>query len=148
MTTAATIAKHPPDALFSLATDSWTAPFWNAAKEHRLVACQCADCGHFRMPPTPYCPSCRSQAVNWPELSGKGIIYSYSIVSYPIIPQMDDSIPYVPAIIELPEAGGVRLISNVVCVDVADIAVGQEVEVCWHDHSEEVSIPRFTLTNK
>ena len=37
-----------------LAVNHTTEPFWEAAKQRRLVAPQCADCGSFRMPPTPF----------------------------------------------------------------------------------------------
>lgn len=62
-----------------ITTNPNTEPFWQAAKQHKLTACQCADCGHFRMPPSPYCPECSSQAVNWPDLPGTGTVFSYVV---------------------------------------------------------------------
>lgn len=137
--------KAPPDELFQLATDVWTEPFWNAAREHRLVAPRCGGCGSFRMPPTPFCPQCRSQAIDWTPLSGRGTLFSYSIVAYPIIPAMEGHLPYVTAIVELPDAGGVRLVTNVVDSMLEDLEVGAALSIRWHDRPDGVSVPRFAL---
>ena len=138
------IAKCPPPDLFKLSTNAWTQPFWDATARHELVAAQCTDCGTFRMPPTPFCPCCQSQRITWARLSGSGEIYSYTIVERAILPGMEDHLPYVPTVITLDGAGGVRLISNVVDVAVADIRVGMAVRVVWDDlPGQGVAVPRF-----
>ena len=138
------IAKRPPPELFKLSTNAWTQPFWDATARHELVAAQCADCGTFRMPPTPFCPCCQSQRIDWQTLSGRGEVYSYTIVERAILPGMDEHLPYVPAVITLDGAGGVRLISNVVDVELADIRVGMAVQVVWDDvPGQGVAVPRF-----
>ncbi|WP_342643887.1 Zn-ribbon domain-containing OB-fold protein [Rhodoligotrophos ferricapiens] len=139
------IAKAPPSGLFQLTTDQWTKPFWQAAAQHRLVAPRCRNCATFRMPPTPFCPHCLSQDLDWPELSGTGVIYSYSVVSRAIVPEMADSIPYVPALVEFPEADGIRLITNIVDVPIEKIRIGQEVHLVWHRVAEDVVIPLFSF---
>lgn len=139
------IAKSPPASLFTLVTDRWTRPFWDAAREHRLVAPRCSACASFRMPPTPFCPHCRSQAIDWAVLSGRGTIYSYSVVSRAIVPEMEDRVPYVTAVIELPDAGGVRLITNVVGSPVDEVKVGAPVHVVWEAAENDVVVPRFAL---
>lgn len=137
------LAKNPPASLFTLVTDQWTEPFWSAAAERRLVAPKCGSCGTFRMPPGPFCPKCRSQEIEWITLSGRGIVYSFTIVRHAVIPQMEDSLPYIPAVIELPDAGRVRLISNVVDADPETLAIGDEVRVVWDETSPGVLVPRF-----
>jgi uncharacterized OB-fold protein len=139
----AEIAKSPAEALFSLTTDQWTQPFWDAAQEHRLVACRCANCGAFRMPPTPFCPECHSQEIDWRELSGEGTVFSYTIVPRAIVPEMKGHLPYVPALIDLDGAPGARLISNIVGVPVDTIKVGMRVSVVFEERSDGVAVPRF-----
>jgi uncharacterized OB-fold protein len=139
------IAVAPPAALFDLAVDRWTAPFWEAAREHRLVAARCADCGAFRMPATPFCPGCLSQAIDWTELSGLGTVFSYTVVRRAITPEMEGALPYVPALIDLDGAPGARLIAAVVGVPVEAVTVGARVRVSWEDRPDGVSVPRFTL---
>lgn len=139
------LAKAPPTGLFHLTTDQWTKPFWDAARDHRLVAAACADCGTYRMPPTPFCPHCRSQSIDWRELSGQGVLYSFTIVARAIMPEMADNIPYVPALVDLPDAPGVRLITNVVDVPISQITIGAKLAVMWHNAPNDVTIPMFTL---
>lgn len=138
-------AKRPPPGLFDMVTNAWTQPYWDAARQHRLVAPRCQACGSFRMPPTPFCPACRSQAIDWVTLSGKGRIYSYTVVSRAIFPGMEASLPYVPAVIALADAGGIRLISNVVDAPLAAIAIDAAVSVLFDDLEGGVSVPRFTI---
>lgn len=138
------IAKRPAVKFFNPATDKWTQPFWDAAVQHRLVGASCAKCGAFRMPPTPFCPHCHSQLLNWVDLPGTGIVYSYSIVASAIMPGMDDCLPYVTAVIALDEAGDTRLISNVVDIPVDQVRVGLKVRVIWDDDWGGMTIPRFT----
>ena len=137
------IAKRPPPDLFKLATNAWTQPFWDAAAQHRLVVAQCGTCGTCRMPPTPFCPVCQSQQIDWKTLTGLGEIYTYTIVDRAILPGMADHLPYVPAVITLEGGGGVRLISNVVDVELAELAIGMPVQVVWDDLREGVAVPRF-----
>jgi uncharacterized OB-fold protein len=137
------LAKRPPPDLFKLATNAWTQPFWDAAAQHRLVVAQCGTCGTCRMPPTPFCPACQSQQIDWKTLSGLGEIYSYTIVDRAILPGMADPRPQGPAVIPRDGGGGVRLISNVVDVELADLAIGMPVQVVWDDLREGVAVPRF-----
>lgn len=139
-----TLPKAPPEALFTLETDQWTAPFWQAAAEGWLTAPCCADCGTFRMPPTPFCPVCRSQNLRWPRLSGEGRLYSFTVVARAIMPEMEPSIPYVPALVTLPDAGGVRLITNIVGTAIEDLRLDAPVRVVFHERSDGVVLPLFT----
>jgi uncharacterized OB-fold protein len=123
--------------------DRFTAPFWEAAEAQRLVVARCAACGRMRMPPTPFCPQCRSQVLEWQLLSGRGKVFTYTIVWRAILPEMQDSIPYAPAVIDLEGAPGCRLVSNVVDVPVNRIVVGMPVQVVW-DQVNGVTVPRFT----
>jgi len=138
--TSARIARRPPPGLFKLATNAWTAPFWAAARRRELVAACCADCERFRMPPTPFCPHCQSQSVDWRVLVGTGSVYSYTVVERAILPGMEPHLPYVPAVIELDGAGGVRMISNLVEVDIERIRVGMPVRVVWDEQPDASAV--------
>ena len=136
------IAKRPAAEFFHFAADTWSQPFWDAAAEHRLVAASCAKCGTFRTP-SPFCPECRSQEINWVTLPGTGSVYSYTIVARAIMPGMEDCLPYVTAVIALDEGGGTRLISNVVDTAIDQIKVDMKVRVVWDDDWGGVTVPRF-----
>lgn len=141
----AQVTRNPPAELFTLVVDQWTQPFWDACREHRLVVPRCVDCGTTRFPPGPFCPACQSQGVDWVDLPGTGSVYSYTIVSRSLTPEMDDSIPYAPAVIQLDGAEGRRLISCVVDAPLDGVRVGAGVRVWWEDRSDGVAVPRFVL---
>lgn len=140
-----TISKSPPESMFELVTDRWTKPFWDAAAEHRLSVPRCEECGTFRMPPSPFCPNCQSQEIEWVTLSGDGELYSYSIVNRAIVPEMEGCVPYVTAVVDLPDAPGARLVTNVVGVDVETLQVGMKLKVYFEDRKDGVSVPRFKV---
>src|SRR5437762_11405272 len=68
-----------PARVIHLTPNVWTAPFWAATAEHRLVLPRCTACSAFRFPPTPFCWRCRAQDVDWIEHHGHGTIYSFTV---------------------------------------------------------------------
>ena len=142
-----TVAKYPPLLVETIDTNAWTAPFWEATARHELAIPRCGDCGKFRMPPTPFCPDCQSQAIQWVAISDNGVVYSFTLVTRSILPDMEDSVPYVPAIIELPEAAGVRLITNIVETPLDENSVGAPCYMDWHDTVKCYTLPVYRLSH-
>jgi uncharacterized OB-fold protein len=130
-----------PDSMPPPLADATSLPWWRAASEHRLVVQRCTSCGRTRLPPAPLCPECRSADSAWKELSGRGEVYTYTVVHRPIA--AGQRLPYLIAVISLEEAGGVRILSNLVDVDPDAIEIGMPVELVWEDMSAELAIPRF-----
>lgn len=130
-----------PDGMPQPLADATTLPFWQAAAEHRLVVQRCSACGRTRLPPAPVCPACRSAESDWQTLSGRGEVYTYTVVHRPIA--AGQQLPFVIAVIALEGAGGVRMISNLVAVEPAEVRVGLPVELVWEDMSADLAIPRF-----
>lgn len=137
-----TMARAIPGDHIAITTDSCTEPFWLAAKAHRLTACQCADCGHFRMPPSPYCPECQSRSVQWPTLPGTGTIFSFAICHKAPFPDLED-FTYIPVVVDLHGAPGTRLVSDLVGIDPAAVHIGMQVEVAWHPIRDGWVLPIF-----
>ncbi len=134
------LATALPAGLVTISMDAVTEPFWLAARERRLTAPRCAACDTFRLPPTPYCPNCQSKAVDWPTLSGRGVVYSYTVVrGYPGRPDL----LLVPAVVELPDAPGARLVTNVIDIDPADVHIGQALTVDFHPIADDWLLPVF-----
>jgi uncharacterized OB-fold protein len=86
-------------------------PFWEAAKEGRLVVQRCRACGDHYFYPRDHCPRCGSADVEWREASGRGRLVSY-VINHRPMPPADPSVPQVIALVELEE--GVRMLTNVV----------------------------------
>jgi uncharacterized OB-fold protein len=126
----------------TITTDTWTEPFWNAAKNHKLTACQCASCGHFRMPPSPFCPECQSQEVNWPELPGTATVFSFAICTRSPFPDLPDFV-YVPVVVDIDGAPGARLVSNLAGINAEDVKIGMKVTVDWTPIRDDWVLPNF-----
>ncbi|MFT7646301.1 MAG: putative OB-fold protein [Candidatus Poriferisodalaceae bacterium] len=88
-----------------------TQPYWDAIAEERLRITRCSDCTDAFFPPSPVCPNCTSQNVEWFDASGRATLYSYVIQQRPL-PYWETEGPRSVAMIELEE--GPRLISSVV----------------------------------
>jgi uncharacterized OB-fold protein len=139
----ARVFPEMPDFMANIAPDVWTAPFWEAAGEHRLVAPRCVACGAFRMPPGPFCWQCRTQAVDWVELSGRGTVFTFIIARRALIPQLADAVPNVVAVVDLDGAPGCRLVGNVLGIEPEAVSIGLPVVVEWDDIDDRVTIPRW-----
>jgi uncharacterized protein len=118
-----------------------TAGFWEAAGRHELVVQQCTECGRLQHFPRLLCHRCLSGDLTWTAVSGRGVVYSFTIVRQVLHASFGPDVPYVYAIIELEE--GVRLIANVVGVAFEQVRVGMPVKVVFADVTPVVSIPRF-----
>jgi uncharacterized protein len=132
-----------PDDMPMPAANAETAGWWEAAAEHRLVVQRCTACGHLRHPPGPVCPACRSTASEWTAVAGTGTVYTFSIVRQAFIASLQERLPYVVAVVELDDAPGIRLVTNVVEVDPEGVAIGMPVDVVWEDMGPELALPRF-----
>jgi uncharacterized OB-fold protein len=60
--------------------DELTAPFWDAARRHRLVMRHCADCRRFHHPPRVLCPWCAGSDLEYREVPGEARVFSHTTV--------------------------------------------------------------------
>jgi uncharacterized OB-fold protein len=121
--------------------DRVTEEFWDAARRHELLIQRCRDCGASQFLPQSCCRACLSQRIQWVAASGKGKIYSYTIVHRPPTPKFQEDVPYAVALVELDE--GVRMMSNIVGIGPQDVRVGMAVEVVFEGISPTISLPKF-----
>jgi len=121
----------------------WSKPFWEGCRNHELLIQKCEECLKFIMYPKLFCPHCLSSKLQWVKSSGKGRIYTYSVVYSYAPTQFSSDVPYVVAVIELEE--GVRMMSNVVECRPEEIQCDKTVEVIFHKVNEDVTLPKFKL---
>ncbi|MGD9793727.1 MAG: Zn-ribbon domain-containing OB-fold protein [Acidimicrobiia bacterium] len=134
-----------PTILADTHADALTQPFWDAAKEDRLVCQQCTNCGTFRMPPSPFCFNCQKRDYTFTELPGTGKIYSFTVVRHPLHPDLADCCPYVSGVVELDgtQGAGARMLVNIIGVDPETVKIGDAVEIVFEHVNVEMSTPRF-----
>lgn len=137
-----TTPARPPRPRPSVTHDN--AFFFEGAKAHRLLVQQCRDCGQRRHPPGPMCSACHSLAWDAVELSGRGTIYSFVVTHYPQVPAFDYPLPIV--LVELEE--GIRMVSNVVGVEPAEVEIGLPVQVEFTEFDAELTLPQFRVVKE
>ncbi len=118
-------------------------PFWDGCRDGRLLVPVCEACGRARWPPGPMCPYCQATGTRWTRSSGRGEIYSWVVVAHPVDPVLADQVPYVVALVELPE--GVRIVANVVGCEPDRLAGGEAVDLFFEDGADGQRLPNFRL---
>jgi uncharacterized OB-fold protein len=114
-------------------------PFWDAAKRHELILQRCGGCQAFIYYPRDRCPHCLSDQLQWAPVSGRGKVYSYTVVRRASTRSFADK-PYVLAIVELDE--GPRMTTNVEAPPEA-VKVGLPVTVCFDDVTPDRTLIKF-----
>jgi hypothetical protein len=121
----------------------WTATFWKAASEGKLLIQRGKKTGKLIMYPKKYSPHDYTEEIEWIEASGKGTIYSYSIVHANAPTAFKDELPFVVAIVELEE--GVRMCTNIVDTPFEKISIGSEVTTVFKKINEEIGLVQFRV---
>lgn len=101
--------------------------FWQAASKGRLVLPRCNRCASVIWYPRHLCPKCGSSDVAWFEATGRGTVYSYTIV-HQGEGAYAGATPFVIAYVELEE--GPRVLTNLLG-DTRDWSVGQAVRAVF-----------------
>ena len=110
--------------------------FFDAARQGRLLIPVCTTCTRAHWYPRAICPFCASDKVDWREASGKGTIYTFSIMR-----RVKE--PYVIAHVTLAE--GPTMLTNIVACDADDVRIGQTVTVVFQDSDDGPPVPMFEL---
>ena len=103
----------------------------------------CRACGQFWFPPSARCQHCLSGDFTWDEVSGDGRVYSFVVYHRLYHPGFERDLPYVVALIDLDV--GVRMLSNIVGAQPADLKIGLAVQVAFEDVSSDIALPKFRL---
>jgi len=118
-------------------TDPVMAPFWKGTKKHQLLVRRCKKCGEYQWPPRIWCSLCHSFDFDWVKASGKGILYTYTVVNRAFHPAFQE-VPYGVAIVRLDE--GVQMIGNSAGIKPEDMKIGMWMEAAFNDVTEEVTL--------
>ena len=112
-----------------------TQPFWDAAAEGKLLYKKCAACGEPHFYPRALCPFCFSDRTEWQQASGRGTIYTHSVMRR-------TPVPYAIAYVTLDE--GPTMMTNIVDCDLDAIRIGQKVKLVFKPSDGGPPVPMFT----
>ena len=116
------------------------AAFWAATAEGRFQLQRCNECDTVLWFPRRHCPSCWTENVSTFDASGKGVVYSFTVIRKGAMAYKESG-PFVIAYVELAE--GPRVMTNIVDCNVETVKVGMPVEVVWYDTGQGNALYRF-----
>ena len=117
--------------------DGLDAPYWDGARQRRLMIQRCSKCGTFQWGPEWLCHSCLSFEIDWVEVEPTGRIYSWERVWHPTHPALKEQGPYLVILVELPHAENVRMIGNLLGDPLQAVQIGSAVTAEFEDHKRE-----------
>jgi uncharacterized OB-fold protein len=112
-----------------------TKPFFAAAAAGRFVVRKCTACNQVHWYPRAICPFCFSDKLEWVPASGKGTIYSFSVMKRA-------EAPYTIAYVTLEE--GPTMMTNIVDCDFDNLRIGQPVRMVFRPTEGGPPMPTFT----
>jgi uncharacterized protein len=119
----------------SIDTNPETRPFWDGCAAGKLLVPRCTTCGKTHWYPRGLCPYCFSDRLEWITASGRGKIYSFSVMER-------TEVPYAMAYVTLAE--GTTMMTNIVDCDFSTLAIGQDVTLRFVPSDGGPPIPMFT----
>lgn len=115
--------------------------FWTSGADGKLRFLRCTACHNYIHPPSPVCDQCLGMELEVAAVSGLATLAAVTVNHQLWIPTIEP--PYVVAIVEIQEQSSVRLTTNIVDCDVADLAIGMPLQVQFQ-HCEDVYLPVFS----
>jgi uncharacterized OB-fold protein len=131
-----TIVGIPP-----LVTEE-TQPFWDAARDGRLLVQRCESCGSKSFPPRAICRVCRSRETSFIEIESVGHVYSFTVNHQRWLPELE--VPFAIVLVEFVDHPGVRIAGRLRGCPHQEIAVGMKVEVGFEPGPGGFAVPSFT----
>lgn len=126
--------------------DELTQPYWDAVNQSRLLVQLCGNCKKFQHPPEKNCPACGSGNVGYVPVSGRGSVYTYSIVHDTRVRGLMEYQPFPLIGVELEGAPGVVVLSDLVG-DTTGLHIGAPVMVDFEQVAPGRRVPLFRLVN-
>ena len=123
--------------------DKLDAPYWEGTRAGELRVQRCRRCREFQWGPEWICHECLAFEMEWVAVPPRGSIYSWERAWHPVHPALKDHGPYVVVLVELPQAGNVRMIGNLVGDPLQTVEIGAPVEAVFEPHDDVT--PPYTL---
>jgi uncharacterized OB-fold protein len=120
-----------------------SAPYWEAVRHGVLKVQRNPKTGVYQWPPQWICHDTQTFDVEWVEVAPKGVIYSWTRVWHPVHPALKDACPYIVVVVELPHAGKVRMLGNLLGDPRQPVEIGAAVEAVFEHHDD--AEPPYTL---
>jgi uncharacterized OB-fold protein len=118
--------------------------FWAGAERHELMVPRCDACGFLCWYPKKSCPVCGGSSMPWTSVSGRGSLFSWTVVRQAFLRQFREKVPYATGLVALEEDPAVRMATTLVDCEPDQLDFGLAMEVVWRPISFEGIEKRVT----
>lgn len=118
-----------------------TAPFWDAAREGRLLVQKCEACEAECFPPRAMCRLCRCRDIRFVEVVGPGQVYSFTVNHQRWLPGLQ--VPFAIVLVEFAKHPGVRVVGRLRGCEAEAVKIGMKVDVGFEPGPDGFAIPSF-----
>ena len=112
-------------------------PFWDGARQGKLMLQRDQRTGEYHWPPKPH--YWKGERLQWVESSGSGTVYTYVVGYEPFLPAFKHLLPLVMLVVQLDE--GPRLVGYLVHGTPEEVSFGMRVRVVFKRLTETVTLP-------
>ncbi len=121
-------------------------PYWEAARDGRLVVQVCGTCAKPQWPPEEICSSCHSVEREWADANGKGIIFSWTRIWHAVHPALTEHGPYLVVVVKLDDYP-LLMIGNLLGEPHQLVDIGMPVEVVFEDRTDGHTLVQWRHTS-
>ena len=112
-------------------TDERTAEYFAGAARGELVLPRCDSCNRFVWYPEEECPHCGAGSFTWTRVSGRGRVFTWTVVRRAFLPAFEEMVPFVTALVSLEEDPALRIVSYIVDCEPDALAADLPVEAVF-----------------
>ncbi|MGQ0629708.1 MAG: Zn-ribbon domain-containing OB-fold protein [Sporichthyaceae bacterium] len=113
------------------------APYWDGMHAGELRIQHCNACNRWIWGPQPMCPDCHTAEPPWESVDPTGVVFTWTRTWNRFHPTA--SVPYTTVLVELPQAGGRRVLG--VYIGDADPVIGARVRGEFEPAPDETTWP-------
>lgn len=119
-----------------------TEPFWQGLRERRVRVQYSPSSDQWVFYPRSHAPLTLADDLEWRDVSGNGMLYTFTIARRPTSPDFAGEEPQIIAVVELDE--GPRLTTTLVNVAEGEIEVGMRLSPVFEDaEGGEITLLRY-----
>lgn len=123
--------------------DDASAGFWAASREGRLAIQRCGSCTRYNHAPSLACAHCGSFDLAYADVSGRGTLFSWTVIKEPPAPGFRGLVPLIVGIVELAEQPHLLMVANLLGLSEAELKLGLPLQVTFEQVNEECTLPQF-----
>jgi len=116
--------------------DGVSALYWDGLRRNTLLVQRCAHCGTWQFGPEWICHRCHAFDPAWTEVEPHGRIYSWERIWHPSHPALKQHGPYIAVLVELPHAGNIRMVGNLLGDPMQEVRIGASVAGVYEHHGD------------